>query len=415
MKVGVGVAGGIAAYKAAEVVRELQQRGLEVQVIMTAHAQEFVRPLTFAALSGKKVITGMFGETGGAPNLESAVEHIAVAQSIDLLLVAPATADILAKFAHGLADDFLTTTYLATKAPVVVVPAMNVNMWEHPATRENVARLRQRGVHIVEPESGYLACGMTGPGRLASTDAIIARVMDVLASNVGNADRVSASAHDLAGEVVLVTAGPTREAIDPVRYLSNRSSGKMGYAIAEAARNRGARVVLVSGPTNLPAPEGVETVRVSSVAEMRAAVLDRFEQATIVIKAAAPADFRLRQQATQKIHKSGDGLTLTLEPTEDILRELGQRKGGRVLVGFAAETEDLIGSAGRKLQAKNLDLIVGNDVSGTETGFDSDFNSVIILGAGGFQRELTRLPKTEVAAEILNEIVRLRSRAHARA
>lgn len=414
MKVGVGVAGGIAAYKAAEIVRELQQRGLDVQVIMTASAQEFVRPLTFAALSGKKVITGLFGGAGHEANVESAIEHIAVAQSINLLLVAPATADILAKFVVGIADDFLTTTYLATKAPVVVVPAMNVNMWQHPATEANVARLRERGVHIVEPESGYLACGMTGPGRLASNDAIISRVMDVLAAN---ADRVAAdhSGQDLAGEVVLVTAGPTREAIDPVRYISNRSSGKMGYAIAEAARDRGARVVLVSGPTSLQAPDGVETVKVTTVAEMREAVLAHFAEATIVIKAAAPADFRLKQQATQKIHKTGDGLTLSLEPTEDILRELGKRKGERLLVGFAAETEDLLGSAERKLKSKNLDLIVGNDVSGTDTGFDSDYNSVVILGLGGFKRELTRLRKSEVAAEILNEVVRLRARAHARA
>jgi phosphopantothenoylcysteine decarboxylase/phosphopantothenate--cysteine ligase len=411
MKVGVGVAGGIAAYKAAEIVRELQQRGLDVQVIMTSSAQEFVRPLTFAALSGKKVITSMFGGDGQQANLESAIEHIAVAQAIDLLLVAPATADILAKFSNGIADDFLTTTYLATKAPVVVVPAMNVNMWQHGATQANVARLRERGVHIVEPESGYLACGMTGPGRLASNDAIISRVMDVLAAT---ADR-AAKTQDLAGEVVLVTAGPTREAIDPVRYISNRSSGKMGYAIAEVARDRGARVVLVSGPTSLKVPDGVETVKVNTVAEMREAVLARFDDATIVIKAAAPADFRLKQQAAQKIHKSGDGLTLTLEPTEDILRELGKHKGERVLVGFAAETEDLLASAERKLKAKNLDLIVGNDVSGTETGFDSDYNSVVILGHGGFKREIMRLRKSEVAAEILNEVARLRARSHARA
>ncbi len=414
MKVAVGISGGIAAYKAAEIVRELQQRGLDVQVIMTRNAQEFVRPLTFAALSGKKVITGMFGPEGGAagqePNIESAIEHIAVAQSIDLLLVAPATADILAKFSRGLADDFLTTTYLATKAPVIVVPAMNVNMWDHPATQENISRLRERGVHIVEPESGYLACGMTGPGRLASNDAIISRVMDVLA-----APSAAAPVQDLSREVVLVTAGPTREAIDPVRYISNRSSGKMGYAIAQAAHDRGARVLLVSGPTNLKAPEGVETIRVTSVAEMRDAVLARWQEASIIIKAAAPADFRPRQQAEQKIHKSGQDLTLTLEPTEDILREIGKQKGDRLLVGFAAETEDLLANAERKLKAKHLDMIIGNDVSGADTGFDSDFNSVIILSAGGLKRELARLPKNQVAAEILNEVVHLRARSHARA
>ncbi|MSO19653.1 MAG: bifunctional phosphopantothenoylcysteine decarboxylase/phosphopantothenate--cysteine ligase CoaBC [Acidobacteria bacterium] len=414
MKVAVGISGGIAAYKAAEIVRELQQRGLDVQVIMTGNAQEFVRPLTFAALSGKKVITGMFVPEGGAagqePNIESAIEHIAVAQSIDLLLVAPATADILAKFSRGLADDFLTTTYLATKAPVVVVPAMNVNMWEHPATQENISRLRKRGVHIVEPESGYLACGMTGSGRLASNDAILSRVMDVLAAPLA-----AAPVQDLTGEVVLVTAGPTREAIDPVRYISNRSSGKMGYAIAQAAHARGARVLLVSGPTSLNAPEGVETIRITSLAEMRDAVLARWKEASIIIKAAAPADFRPRQQAEQKIHKSGQDLTLTLEPTEDILCEIGKQKGDRLLVGFAAETEDLMANAERKLQAKHLDMIIGNDVSGADTGLDSDFNSVIILGAGGLKRELSRLPKSQVAAEILNEVVHLRARSHARA
>ena len=398
MKVALGVSGGIAAYKAAELVRELQQKGLEVQVIMTAHAQEFVRPLTFAALSGQKVITRMFGSEGQPANVESAIEHIAVAQTIDLLVVAPATADCLAKLANGVADDFLTTLYLATKAPVVVAPAMNVNMWDHPATRENMERLRGRGVAIVEPDAGYLACGMTGPGRLASNAAIVSRVLEVLGLK-----------EDLKNEVVLVTAGPTREPLDPVRYLTNRSSGKMGYAIAEAAHRRGARTLLISGPTALKPPEGVEFVPVTTVAEMRQAVLQRWPQTTIAIKAAAVADYRPRRPASQKIRKSGEALTLELEPTEDILAELGNDKGSRILVGFAAETEQMVDHARAKLRSKNLDLIVANDVSDPSIGFDSDDNAVTILDRNGMERHLLKLPKTAVAQEILNEVVRLRS------
>ncbi|OFW27390.1 MAG: phosphopantothenoylcysteine decarboxylase [Acidobacteria bacterium RIFCSPLOWO2_02_FULL_59_13] len=401
MKVALGVSGGIAAYKAAELVRELQQRGLEVQVIMTAHSQEFVRPLTFAALTGQKVITGMFGSGQQDANVESAIEHIAVAQTIDLLLVAPATADCLAKFANGVADDFLTTLYLATKAPVVAAPAMNVNMWEHAATQENIERLRRRGVHIVEPDAGYLACGMKGPGRLASNDAIVERVLAVLGIR-----------QDLKNEVVLVTAGPTREAIDPVRYISNRSSGKMGYAVAQAARARGARTLLISGPTALQTPEGVETIFVTTVVEMRAAVLERLPEATVLIKAAAVADFRPRQQAARKIRKSGPNsgkeLTLVLEPTEDILAAVAEQKGDRIVVGFAAETEDLVANARAKLRAKRMDLIVANDVSVEGNGFDSDYNQVTLLDRDGLERHLSRLPKIQVAHEILNEIVRLR-------
>jgi len=398
MKVALGVTGGIAAYKAAELVRELQQRGLEVQVILTERGQEFVRPLTFAALTGKKVITRMFGTEDQEANVESAIEHIAVAQSIDLLVVAPATADSLAKLANGIADDFLTTLALATKAPVVVAPAMNVNMWEHPATRENIERLRQRGVSIVEPDAGYLACGMTGPGRLASNDAIVSRVLEVLGLR-----------EDLKQEVVLVSAGPTREALDPVRYLSNRSSGKMGYAVAEAAQRRGARTVLVSGPTTLKPPEGVELLPVTTAAEMRQAVLAQWPAATVLVKAAAVADFRPRQHASQKIRKTGKELTLVLEPTEDILSEVAKQKGSRIVVGFAAETEDLVAHAQGKLRSKDLDLIVANDVSGSDTAFDSDYNTVTILGRNGFERRLPRLRKFDVAQEILNEVVRLRS------
>src|SRR5690348_10075113 len=277
MKIALGVTGGIAAYKAAEIVRLLQDRGVRVQVIMTRAAQEFVRPLTFAALSGEKVITGMFSPGDEQqPNIDSAIEHIAVAQSIDLLLVAPATADVIAHFAQGIASDFLTTLYLATTAPVVIAPAMNVNMWNHPATQSNLEILRERGVRIVEPGSGYLACGMTGPGRLAENDAIVSALLEVLGS-----------AQDLTGETVLITAGPTREKIDPVRYLTNRSSGRMGYALAEAAIRRGARVLLVSGPTALTSPASAELTRVESAEEMQQAVMKQLPESTIVIKTAA--------------------------------------------------------------------------------------------------------------------------------
>jgi phosphopantothenoylcysteine decarboxylase/phosphopantothenate--cysteine ligase len=280
MKIALGVTGGVAAYKAADLVRRLQQEKLDVQVVMTRAAREFVAPLTFAALTGQKVITEMFGADDAAPaNVESAIEHIAVAQRIDLLLVAPATADILAQFAHGVASDFLSTLYVATKAPVVVAPAMNVNMWEHPATRENLAALRSRGVHVVDPEEGYLACGMTGAGRLAATDSIVQKVCEVLGLR-----------HDLDGQTVLVTAGPTCEDLDPVRFLTNRSSGKMGYAIAEAAVRRGSRVVLVAGPTDLPVPEGADWVPVRSTEEMRGAVRERAAGADVIIMAADVAD-----------------------------------------------------------------------------------------------------------------------------
>src|SRR5579863_5416139 len=282
MKIALGVTGGVAAYKAAELVRRLQTEKLDVQVVMTRAAQEFITSLTFAALTGQKVITDIFATAGSAPaNVESAIEHIAVAQRIDLLLVAPATADIVGKFANGIAEDFLSTLYLATKAPVVVAPAMNVNMWEHPATQQNLAALRARGVHVVDPDEGYLACGMTGSGRLAPTESIAKKVCEVLSLR-----------RDLAGQTVLVTAGPTRENIDPVRFLTNRSSGKMGYALAEAASRRGARVVLVSGPTDLKVPDGVDWIPVRTTTQMHDAVLARAAEANIIIMAAAVADYR---------------------------------------------------------------------------------------------------------------------------
>ncbi|MGE0405820.1 MAG: bifunctional phosphopantothenoylcysteine decarboxylase/phosphopantothenate--cysteine ligase CoaBC, partial [Candidatus Korobacteraceae bacterium] len=304
MKVALGVSGGIAAYKAAEILRQLQDSGLRVQVIMTRAAQEFVRPLTFAALSGEKVITDVFaGENGGDPNLDSAIEHIAVAQSIDALLVAPATANVIAHFAQGIADDFLTTLFLATTSPVIVAPAMNVNMWENPATRANLETLRARGVRIVEPGSGYLACGMVGSGRLAANEAIVTATLETLGIT-----------RDLAEETLLITAGPTREPIDPVRYISNRSSGKMGYALAEAALRRGARVILVTGPTTVRPPSAAEVVSVETTAQMREAVLARMDEATVLIKAAAVADYTPRAVSEQKL-KRGGPVSLNLEPT----------------------------------------------------------------------------------------------------
>src|SRR5436190_2539696 len=397
MKIALGVSGGIAAYKAAEVLRLLQDRGLRVQVSMTEAAQEFVRPLTFAALSGEKVITGMFEAGAESPNIDSAIEHISVAQSIDALLVVPATADVIAKFAQGIANDFLSTLYLATTAPVVIAPAMNVNMWNHPATQANLEVLKKRGVRIVEPGEGYLACGMTGPGRLAENDLIIAATMEALGAS-----------QQLAGETVLITAGPTREKIDPVRYLTNRSSGRMGYALAEAALRRGARVLLVSGPTNLTPPGGAEVTRVESAEQMREAVLKLLPQATIVIKTAAVSDYRPKHTASQKIKGKG-ALTLELEPTTDILAEIARKKDSQIIIGFAAETENALENARQKLSSKTLDAIVANDVSREGVGFDSDRNAVTIITHDDVI-EIPESTKWEVAQRVLDEIVRLRDR-----
>jgi phosphopantothenoylcysteine decarboxylase/phosphopantothenate--cysteine ligase len=395
MKVALGVSGGIAAYKAAELVRLLQDRGLRVQVIMTRAAQEFVQPLTFAALSGEKVITDLFGAGAEEPNIDSAVEHIAVAQSIDALVVAPATADVLAKFAHGEANDFLTTLFLATTAPVVVAPAMNVNMWDNPATQANIEVLQQRGVRVVDPDSGYLACGMIGAGRLASNDKIVDAVLAALDARP-----------DLAGETVLVTAGGTREPIDPVRYIGNRSSGKMGYALAEAALRRGANVILISAPTGLKPPSAAEYVPVQTAAEMRGAVLDRLERSTILIKAAAVADFTVRNAVDHKMKRKGP-VTLELEPTPDILAEVGARKGSRIVVGFAAETENGLENARKKLVSKSLDAIVLNDVSQPGIGFDSERNAVTILTHSGAE-SVPETSKWEVAHRVLDAVVKIK-------
>jgi phosphopantothenoylcysteine decarboxylase / phosphopantothenate---cysteine ligase len=396
MRIALGVTGGIAAYKSAEILRLLQERGIRVQVIMTRAAQEFVKPLTFAALSGEKVITGMFS-TGEEhePNIDSAIEHIAVAQSIDALVVVPATADILAHFAQGIATDFLTTLYLATTAPVVVAPAMNVNMWNHPATQANLEILRKRGVKIVEPGAGYLACGMVGQGRLAENDAIVAAVLEVLGAS-----------QDLSGETVLITAGPTREKIDPVRYLTNRSSGRMGYALAEAALRRGGRVLLVSGPTSLRPPGAAEVTRVESTEEMRDAVLGLLPQASIVIKTAAVADYRPKSAADQKMKHKGP-MTLEFEATPDILKELSSKKTSQIVVGFAAETENVLENARQKLLSKNLDAIVVNDVSREGVGFDSDRNAVTIITRDDVV-EVPETTKWEVAQRVLDQVVKLR-------
>jgi phosphopantothenoylcysteine decarboxylase/phosphopantothenate--cysteine ligase len=399
MRITLGVTGGVAAYKAAELVRLLQQDGFSVQVVMTRGAREFVTPLTFAALSGQKVITDLFEKSeGGEANLESAIEHIAVAQRTDLLLVAPATADILAKFARGIADDFLTTLYLATTAPVIVAPAMNVNMWNHPATQENVETLRARGVRVVNPDEGYLACGMTGAGRLAGQQEIIAAVRKILHAY-----------KDLQGETIVITAGPTREDLDPVRYITNRSSGKMGYAVAEAAARRGARVILVSGPVNLDTPPGVERVDVRTAKEMHRAVTEKFPESSIAIFAAAVADYRPVETAGEKIKRNKELISLMLEPTPDILASVASRKGQVIIVGFAAETDHVAENARKKLTAKNADLIVANDVTAEGAGFDLDTNVVTLFSRDGRDLPLPKLSKSEVAQRILDEVVRLRT------
>ena len=401
MNVILGVGGGIAAYKSAELARALIQAGASVQVVMTASAQEFIRPLTFATLTGRKVITGLFPDANPESTLSSAVEHIGVAQENELLVVAPATADLLAKFAHGLADDFLSTMYLAFTGPVVLAPAMNTNMLAHPATQANLETLRRRGHRIVEPDDGFLACGMVGPGRLAEPQQIAAAV--------------EAEFHrrrDLEGEIVVITAGPTQEPLDPVRFISNRSSGKMGYALAEAAATRGAQVVLVSGPVHLAPPKGVTVLPVRTAQEMRDKVFANLDRATIVIKAAAVADYHLSRVPQQKMKKTAARFSLELDPTPDILAELGRRKGDRLLVGFAAETENLAQEARRKLELKNCDMIVGNLV-GEDLGFESDQNEVTLALRTGETIALAKASKREVADRIFDEILKLRLALHA--
>jgi phosphopantothenoylcysteine decarboxylase/phosphopantothenate--cysteine ligase len=397
MRVTVGVSGGIAAYKAAELVRALQRQALEVHVVMTAAATRFIQPLTFASLTGHKVVTSLWDDAASAePTDQSGIEHIAEAQWADALVVAPATANILAKFAHGIADDFLTTMYLATRAPVLVAPAMNVNMWEHPATQANLELLRQRGVRVVEPGAGSLACGMVGPGRMAEPEVIADEVLNALGRR-----------HDLAGEVVLVTAGGTREALDPVRFIGNRSSGKMGYALADAARSRGARVILISGPSALHPPAHCEVLKVTTADQMRSAVLARMEESTLIIKAAAVADYRPVVTSDQKLKRTGP-ITVELAPTEDILAEVvRRRRPGQLIVGFAAETNDLLENGRAKLLRKGADAIVVNAVTGDGVGIEADSNAATFLTLST-SIEMPEMPKRNLADRILDEIVTLR-------
>ncbi len=398
MRITLGVTGGIAAYKSAELVRRLQDEGHSIQVVMTRAAREFITPLTFAALSGQRVITDLFSnQPGGEGSLDSAIDHIAVAQRTDLLLVAPATADILAKFARGVADDFLTTLYLAVTAPVVLAPAMNVNMWQHAATQDNVAMLGSRGVRIVQPSAGYLACGMIGSGRLAEQEDILKAVRELLKAE-----------QDLAGETVLVTAGPTCEDLDPVRFLTNRSSGKMGYAVAEAAAKRGAKVLLVSGPTSLDTPQGVERIDVRSAQEMQRTVQAHFADCSIAVFAAAVADYRPVDKAVQKMKRGREEATLRLAPNPDILASAAREKGQRLVIGFAAETENVAENARKKLTQKNADLMVANDVTAEGAGFDVGTNVVTLFARDGRDLPLPRLSKAEVAQRILDEALRLR-------
>ncbi len=387
----LGVTGSIAAYKAVELLRELVKRGAEVQVVMTEAATRFVAPLTFETLSRQPVLLDMFSLTYG-----SHIGHIEATALADLFVIAPATAHTIARLAHGLADDFLSNIYLASRCPVLLAPAMDSDMYQHTAVQENLKRLRDRGVHLVGPASGELASGLVGPGRLVEPPEIVEAI-----------ERLLAAAEDLAAEVVLVTAGPTREPLDPVRFLSNRSSGKMGYAITEAAAARGARVILVSGPTALPPPQGVDVIYVETAQQMHDAVMAKLSSATVVIKAAAVADYRPKQVAGRKLKKDEAVPEVTLESTPDILAEVGKRKGRRVLVGFAAETEDLVENARKKLQRKNLDLVVVNDVSLPGAGFDSDTNVVKILDAQGGVEEVPLQSKRSVANRILDRVVSL--------
>jgi phosphopantothenoylcysteine decarboxylase/phosphopantothenate--cysteine ligase len=393
MKVALGVSGGIACYKSAEIVRRLQDHCFDVTVLMTKGATEFVTPLTFRALSGNKVYVDLFEGPKSGNDFEGAFDHILVAQSTDLFLIAPATANCIARLAGGLADDFLTTFHLAVKAPVVVAPAMNTRMWEHPSVQANLRTLMGRGVYIIDPEAGQMACRTYGPGRLAPVDQIVDFVMTLL-----NRPR------DFQGRKVLVTAGPTIEDIDPVRYLSNRSSGKMGFAIAHAARSRGAEVVLVSGPSVFEFPNAI---RVRTTDEMRRAVLANSGDADVVIKAAAPLDYRPKAVSTQKIKKKASDFTLTLEPTVDILAELGSHKNGKILVGFAAETEDHVKHGLEKLKSKHLDLIVINSASGPDSAFDSDMNRATIIDSLGKTEETSLVSKSVMADKILDRVIQL--------
>jgi phosphopantothenoylcysteine decarboxylase/phosphopantothenate--cysteine ligase len=387
----LGVSGGIAAYKACDLASKLRQAGAEVTVVMTEAAQRFVSPLTFHSLVHRPVITSLW-----SPIEEWEIEHISVARRASIAVIAPATANVIGKLAGGIADDFLTTFVLATGAPILVCPAMNCDMYANPIVQENVGRLKERGFHFVEPEEGSLACGDVGKGRLASVETIFERIVQLLCPP-----------QDLEGTKMLVTAGPTQEYIDPVRYITNPSTGKMGYALAQAASERGAEVILVSGPTNLPPPDGVETIRVTTAAEMAEQALRKARGCKVVIGAAAVADFTPVGTAEQKMKKKTARFTLTLEPTVDIIAELGKRKGRRVLVGFSVETRDLIENSMKKLTKKNLDMIVCNDVTQAGAGFASDTNVVTILDKRGEPEQLPRMTKLETAHKVLDRILQL--------
>jgi phosphopantothenoylcysteine decarboxylase/phosphopantothenate--cysteine ligase len=398
MKILLGVTGCIAAYKAAEIVRGLQQRGAQVRVIMTGHATNFVQPLTFEALSGQPVIVGMFERPHYAT-----IEHIAVARDADLLLVAPATANSIAKFAHGLADDFLSTVFLSNTNPVLIAPAMNVEMWNHIATQANIGILRERGVFFADPGEGYQACGEVGMGRLAEPEEIVRRALELVSKR-------ELKSRDFIGEHVIVTAGPTVEDLDPVRFITNRSSGKMGYAMAQAARDRGARVTLISGPVKLPSPQNIETINVRTTQEMYDAVMSRLADATVFIGCAAVADFRAVKPAAQKIKKEGQKrLTLELEATEDIIEAVGmaQNLHKRIVAGFAAESESLLENAEAKLRQKGLDLIVANDITRKDAGFDVATNMATIIKRDGSRIEIPLVDKRELADHVLDEIAGL--------
>ena len=394
--IALGVCGGIAAYKAVEVLRELQRAGCAVRVAMTKRACEFVQPLTFRALSGSHVVVDDY-----APDNPDPIAHITFSQSVDLLIVAPATANIIAKFANGVADDFLSSTYLACSAPVLVAPAMNTTMWEHPATQRNLERLRADGVHIMEPDAGEMACGTIGPGRLSEPERIVAAALEILKSSQRN---------DLAGERFLITVGATREEIDPVRFISNRSSGRMGFALAEAALNRGGDVTVIAGVTTAAAPAGVRVVKALSAEEMSQAVARESAQASVFIGAAAVVDYRPVRRAEQKIKKSEESITLTLERTPDVLSQVAAaRANGMLVIGFAAETENVVENARAKLHSKNLDAIIANDVTREDSGFDTATNAITIITRDKNDPiELPVLSKREAADRILDVIVSLR-------
>ncbi len=391
----LGITGSIAAYKAVLLLRELTARAAEVSVVMTAGAEHFVGPLTFRTLSGRPVLSNLFD-----PQSDDAVEHVALAERTHVFIVAPATANLLAKAAHGIADDFLTTLLLAARCPVLMAPAMDGGMWDHAAVQANVTTLRERGVTVLEPDTGALASGLSGRGRLPEIETIVEEV-----------ERLLTPVRDLAGERVLVTSGPTREPIDPVRYLSNRSSGKMGHAVATAALRRGAEVVLISGPTALKPPAGAVYVPVQTAEEMREAALQHLGTATVVIKAAAVADYRVERPSATKIKSGGkrDGWSLDLVANPDILKELAQKKGGAFLVGFAAETNDVRAHAADKLRAKGIDLLVANDVSQHGIGFEADDNQVLLLDRWGGALDLPRMTKIQVAHAILDRVLALRA------